>query len=695
MQGYYRIIILLGFLLLITYPVITQPSAPTLTAGLSTVTGQKGTLDIDLISQLISERQEEVKREVLQRKILSKMSDRSFALKNYVYSSFYALLSFKNSNAIEKELLRQVAILSLQVGLAEAILHISFRKARPSHGLEIALINFIEKNYSADSIKAHEYFGKLISKLESERFMLLFTIDRHLDAIAKTDGIEPIKRRPRFGTIMLDAVYEANRNNRKLQTLGFFATHPNLEDSYEELNTYLPDQSGDYRTLYNLVNGAMGVLVDYHPLFYNFINDGDLTIQKLSESQNEASELTDSDFKNKINTVSEYLTLVSSGLGILLENRSITFDESEKYAQEINDIREGLSDFQTRNANALDLNISDYYFLTQFIDPFISDMISLGILNATQVANINSIRQYIFHDLLKKLIEEINSPESYIDALDLIEIKEYGYLIRIITSLSRLDDVKSYEHIFNTLSQVGINSLENTELKFLKDIIYYLYAYATIDRDQNTINIEVEALLSKILSLYENRASSEFLLYFGAGLGQTLDIDYRDGAQALMLDDSSALSSLAFASEKIGFKIKLINNEKIQAKHHRELTWFFPRLIHNRRGRRNQEPIVSDFYFFSYGSGLLYNIANLTTAGKNFDSAMVGMGFGIAFFNSLDLSIWRASPMVSAEKFGNAWSNRKFYGVSFDIKLSEYLSAIGDKKRKAKFAIERENLSLD
>ena len=66
------------------------------------------------------------------------------------------------------------------------------------------------------------------------------------------------------------------------------------------------------------------------------------------------------------------------------------------------------------------------------------------------------------------------------------------------------------------------------------------------------------------------------------------------------------------------------------------------------KGSRTYTPIISDFYLFAYGSGLLYNIADLTTEGDHFNNSMVGIGVGLAFFNALDVNIWRASPMVAA-----------------------------------------------
>ena len=63
---------------------------------------------------------------------------------------------------------------------------------------------------------------------------------------------------------------------------------------------------------------------------------------------------------------------------------------------------------------------------------------------------------------------------------------------------------------------------------------------------------------------------------------------------------------------------------------------------------------------------------------------MAGLGLGIAFFNALDFSIWRTSPMSGGLSFGDSLKDRAFYGFSFDIKLTEYISAAQEKRRLRK-----------
>ena len=86
------------------------------------------------------------------------------------------------------------------------------------------------------------------------------------------------------------------------------------------------------------------------------------------------------------------------------------------------------------------------------------------------------------------------------------------------------------------------------------------------------------------------------------------------------------------------------------------------------------KPTVSDIHLFAYGSGLLYNIANLKST-DNFNYAIAGAGFGMTFFNGLTANFSVACPFTD-NKF---YSNNTFLNLGFDIPIVEYIAGLRKK----------------
>lgn len=689
MQNRILVVIITSFCLLTS---VRGQFGPTLSAGLTSLTGEKGDLDIELLSEIISQKQEELKKEILQRKVLQALEDQSFAFQNYVYSSLYAMLSFKDAKAIEKELLTQVSILSLQVGMAEAILQLSFKHGTPSQALSESIYSYTKARYQLEDLSQQEFLDSLSSRLKEEEFILLFSIDDIIDYIIQPGRKRDSKNKSGFSNFLVDAIYEAVRTNTKLEELGFVKIHPNLQSPYSKLSCYhsprevSSSDSTNRELLLSFVRSALNLLVNNHMLFYDFINDNGFSIESLCALNTTDINKNEQWVREKIGEMLAYITKVQQGMKSLLHERSISMAAVEENTKTLTDIREGLQDYNSRTGNT-SFNMNDYVFARNIVQPYMSKLVSLGILNADEVNTVDQFVHNIYTTLLHEIKDSLTNSQSItgmqMSGLYTIPIQEYGHLIRIITSLSRLDDAKSYEHIFNTLAQIGINSLGSTKYQYIKDIVYFLQSYTSIDRDSNQIHVEVEPLLLKLLTLYESKASMDFQLYFSTGLNQTFDINYANDRSQILDPQGEVLQSLSFASEKVGFKLKILNNERIQSSSRNELN-SIQKLVHNNKYHRHEKSILSDVYVFGYGSGLLYNIANLTTAGNNFEYPMVGFGLGLAFYNSLDLSIWRSSPIVSGDSFSNSLNNRALWGFSFDIKLSEYLSALGEKRRLQK-----------
>ncbi len=676
---------LLSILLLSTTQVLAQVSAPTLSAGLSAVTASKGNIDVELLAEIISQKQDELKREFLQRQVLQRMNGKSFAMKNFAYSSFAALLTFKDQKAIERELLKQVSILSLHVGIAETMLQLSFRadhpQARPSAEITNALKKYIASQYKVSESEANRIYSEFEEVAKSHHFMLLFSIDNILDNLVYGSGQSVKNRNGNFSSILVDCVFEICRRKTALQELGFIQINPNLRANYGDQNLYIA-HAKSVPDLEVLVSQSVDVLVDYHPLFHDFIHEPGMTINDIHDITSQSITMSTS-LKGDIQLAKSYVSELSDGMNELLKQSSIESKEVEILMEELNDIQHGLSEFEIRKTDAEGRTIvtmSDYLFMKQYVDPLSNKMVALGILKEEHIEQIARIKASIYGSLVEQVKRDIDS-KSAINNIDEIEIADYSHLLQLITSLSELDDVRSYEHIFNMLVQLGLNQTQHAEIKFVRELTYYIDAYTDINLRDDLIHVAVEPLLLKLLSTYENRVSKNIQPYFGIGLNQTTDIDYHGVQNQLTNSKGEVIRDLGFASEKVGLKVKLLNNKRLQSLDVDEVHGPVRKLFRGKSDHVNANPLVSDVYLFSFGSGLLYNVANLTTQGDDFNAVLVGAGIGIAFFNALDISFWRSSPMVGGGSLGNKIEDRAFYGLSFDIKLTEYLSELSKKRR--------------
>lgn len=123
------------FIILIVIPQVSaQYMPPTLESGLNNLVYSKGTLDVELISAIISEKQNELQKEAIKRIIIKTLSNGNFAFTNYTQNVINLLLHEKNKNVITKELLERTTNLALVYSFAEFYLQVEWnaRKSQDS-----------------------------------------------------------------------------------------------------------------------------------------------------------------------------------------------------------------------------------------------------------------------------------------------------------------------------------------------------------------------------------------------------------------------------------------------------------------------------------------------------------------------------------------------------------------------------------
>ena len=93
---------------------------PTLAVGLETLTFNKGVIDVELLTEIILEKQNELKQEALKRFIFNLFPKGNYTTKFYLQSSMHILLNEKNPEVIKRELMEIVTNYSLALGFTVA-----------------------------------------------------------------------------------------------------------------------------------------------------------------------------------------------------------------------------------------------------------------------------------------------------------------------------------------------------------------------------------------------------------------------------------------------------------------------------------------------------------------------------------------------------------------------------------------------
>jgi hypothetical protein len=295
-------------------------------------------------------------------------------------------------------------------------------------------------------------------------------------------------------------------------------------------------------------------------------------------------------------------------------------------------------------------------------DPAVNGLLSINSVNTISTNASNNISKLItqFELIAYKIKYDafVKFGEKGIPKLGGFEKEVHlntNNFIDFITQLNELDKASTYDYLFKSLVDAGVIFKDIKGAKAFNNLINNIKKYVITDDTNNEIEFDVEGLIVLLYDIYGDQKNSPISLYFGIGLNTAFQVE-----KALNLEDDT-VSTLSFASEKIGLKLKICDFKRIYADQ-----------------QRLSKPLISDWYTFAYGSGLLYNLVNVKSS-KNFNATIIGFGTGLSFYNFLDFNISTGIPLMNDNETSN-WCYR-FFNVGFDIKISEYLSEVAKKRR--------------
>lgn len=252
--------------------------------------------------------------------------------------------------------------------------------------------------------------------------------------------------------------------------------------------------------------------------------------------------------------------------------------------------------------------------------------------------------------------------------LDIKYSKEFVSLFEFIGNLNNLNKAETYTSIIDLLrenSETIIKDLPEGKFKdgyeiFINGMKKYTLINTDEDVEKEYVEIDIVSFLNDLQQYYNRNNPSKFSLYLSVGLNQNLFFN-----EFTFPDSSEVINSIGFASEKIGVKYKLLDFKKYRG---------YENVIKSDVYLNKRSPFINDWYVITYGSGLLYALAN-TSTNQNFNFAHLGFGTGIRFYNALDLNLTIGLPFVKNENFGK----NGFIGIGLDIPLGEYLEGLGNK----------------
>ena len=241
--------------------------------------------------------------------------------------------------------------------------------------------------------------------------------------------------------------------------------------------------------------------------------------------------------------------------------------------------------------------------------------------------------------------------------------------------LLKFIDVAENQYPNDVISTVLDFLLENTLVEY-NDSSGNIVSENSENNELGYLYVDIESVISAIDARFSGITKKGFGKYVSPffSLG-TNYASFNESNNLVNNSDgtTSNLGNLYFASEKIGVRWKLWNWEYTHGFEAGESIKYYGKRSYWKRPQ--QQPLISNFHIVAYGSGLLYNLVDLKSE-EDFNSAIVGAGIGITFFNGLSTSLSIASPIIDK----NISSKNSFLNFGIDIPIIEYIGALSKNK---------------
>lgn len=215
-------------------------------AGLSGIVAKKSEVDVELLTQIIVDKQQEVKKEFARRTLLNQINKGSYAFSSFANQSFDILFNTTNKTVASRKLIESSANLALSYGFTEFYLQASRRLLKNKDLSDVFV--------AADST--------LVSLSEKQRWLLyLSAINDKTDEVLwdnrKVTGIDPNKVMKQYLDLMNSNEYSiiTPLNQKTIESLSVDSLIMMVNDSVSYINL-LTKHPQLLSVVYNQYNNA-------------------------------------------------------------------------------------------------------------------------------------------------------------------------------------------------------------------------------------------------------------------------------------------------------------------------------------------------------------------------------------------------------------------------------------------------------
>jgi len=608
---------------------------PSLAIGAGKAAYEKGKIDTELLVDIISERQLEVKSRLAENYILKNFENGNYASYNFINQSLQILFSNAGKEFVKKEILENVADYALVIGLSELFLRNLQYKSLNGHLSD------------ADNALLEEYYKWL-----DDESKVLFQQDFNFPDKAANNNIKSTNQNinlfllTKYGNatfkerylsssippqhILIDMVYDVCINSSVAKSIGFFSYSYSSAKYYKLSNFHKFSTKRDgwgNRKIFNAFKNKKSEVAAMIDVFFSGYN----VVTRIAEMEMEED-----------NSMMSYF----SGVQIDQKSDLSSFKKSFKdltIFEDLDSIQSNLirsltviSNLEEGHLNKL-VNINNLlYFIDQKIKPHYKE-VDLTLKNSLSDSNmdIEGLENYLIEKSIPKL-KEIGGLDSLYVIDDFITLFYY---------LNHLEEPETFDKLISMIQNAG-NTYEFGRVGNILNTTLDLYdQYASYSPEEKIIKFDVEQVAVTLLDDYGNKNVSFVQPFFTLGIN-TGWIPQLDTAE-------TNSEGLYYASEKVGIKFNFLNLYRMRLKNGKN------------------EPLIKSVYLQTYASGLLYQVEALKSD-NNFNSPTIGVGVGLSFFNNLDFSVSYAFPFSNYPQFIN---------VGFDIPISDYLGRLNRKKK--------------
>ena len=654
------------------------PGPATLSAGLNAVTGSKGVIDTEVLADVILEKQIEVKRELIKKGVSKTLQGKSYAFWEYGYLTIEALVEGNNQKIITQKLLEQAANLYMVYEFAN--FGLSIKEVRDN--LSLVDCGGECKSLNANSPKVpckHVYndstkFYELPLKVRRAYLDVIYDVLINNTEVTRKHGF--FKNRLPFGVRtynQLSKYKTANANN----SVRLNKVHQIVKDY---LSSYMEHYYIIDKVLYTVDKQKPKNKIKITDWTKDVVNTKDVSVEKLADQLKVSTDYLSIDLPKKIKAFTD------SVQGILVPKNKIEISGLTSLAQppkslgQISEVLTEIDGFAERVENDPERVFEeDLYYIEKKVRPMVGNLVVMANLDPQFLEDLKQTEKHIKAILVNKV--EKSEEARIVDIINYNALQEKNNLPT--DALWKLDNAHSYEVILDelrTMSSVDSTLFgENGQLSsvgLLLSILKQIDLNMLTDADLLTLEIDVEEVIIWMYDKFiEKVTSRRFTPYF------TIGLNYSNIKSTAPSDNEERQNNFSYASEKIGFQLKLwdIKRQRIEQEIKPKKQPYTEFKFYN------QDPVVSNVHWIGYVSGVLYTLVDAST-NQEFDSPLAATGIGLTFFNSLELNFSHVWPLDVSQSASHA----RFFQVSFDVKITDYIMA----SRKKRLALKKQKQLL-